>query len=155
MQTFMPSGIFSRTARILDWRRLGKQRVEGYQILQALHDDENGWNSHPAVNMWRNFEGALAEYTLEIISEWKRRGYNDNMEGRLHQEFGYLLDGPRESASPPWIGDPRLHSSHRAALLHKDPEHYGKFGWSEEPEMDYFWPTHHFEYKMLTEEEGR
>lgn len=36
MQTFMPYNSFEESAHALDQRRLGKQRVENYQILQAL-----------------------------------------------------------------------------------------------------------------------
>ena len=35
MQTFLPYPDFARSARCLDNRRLGKQRVESYQILRA------------------------------------------------------------------------------------------------------------------------
>jgi hypothetical protein len=33
MQTFLPYASFEETAHILDYRRLGKQRVEGWQII--------------------------------------------------------------------------------------------------------------------------
>lgn len=36
MQTFMPYQSFKRTAKVLDQRRLGKQRVETYQIMGTL-----------------------------------------------------------------------------------------------------------------------
>jgi len=49
---------------------------------------------------------------------------------------------------PVGFGDERLHSSHRAALLYKNPEWYGRFGWSEHPavpdskgRLPYYWPT--------------
>ncbi len=34
---------------------------------------------------------------------------------------------------PDWIRNEAVLSSHRSALLYKDMNHYGKFGWSEEP----------------------
>lgn len=52
MQTFLPYSDFRRTARVLDVRRLGKQRVETLQILRALTFDDYGWRNHPAVTMW-------------------------------------------------------------------------------------------------------
>jgi Pyrimidine dimer DNA glycosylase len=36
MQTFLPYPDFVACARVLDSRRLGKQRVEALQILRAL-----------------------------------------------------------------------------------------------------------------------
>ena len=36
MQTFLPYESFKQSARVLDWRRLGKQRVEGMQIINAI-----------------------------------------------------------------------------------------------------------------------
>ena len=36
MQTFLPYPSFEESAKVLDWRRLGKQRVEGMQIINAI-----------------------------------------------------------------------------------------------------------------------
>ena len=36
MQTFLPYRGFTESARVLDTRRLGKQRVETIQVLRAL-----------------------------------------------------------------------------------------------------------------------
>ena len=36
MQTFLPYKSFEQSAQVLDWRRLGKQRVEGMQIINAI-----------------------------------------------------------------------------------------------------------------------
>ena len=36
MQTFLPYESFAESAKVLDWRRLGKQRVEGMQIIKAI-----------------------------------------------------------------------------------------------------------------------
>ena len=36
MQTFLPYKSFEESAKVLDWRRLGKQRVEGMQIINAI-----------------------------------------------------------------------------------------------------------------------
>ena len=49
MQSFLPIADFTETARILDPRRLGKQRVEALQILRGLIVPGYGWRHHPAV----------------------------------------------------------------------------------------------------------
>ena len=36
MQTFLPYSNFQKTAEVLDYRRLGKQRVEGMQIIKTI-----------------------------------------------------------------------------------------------------------------------
>ena len=42
---------------------------------------------------------------------------------------------------PRWLGDERLHRSHRAALVRKDPERYGRLFPDADPAEPYFWPT--------------
>src|SRR5687768_5243480 len=56
VQTFLPYPDFERSARALDPRRLGKQRVEVLQICNALHRETGGWINHPVTRMWRGFE---------------------------------------------------------------------------------------------------
>ena len=78
MQTFLPYEIFEETASVLDWRRLGKQRVEGMQIINAI-ENGTGWKHHPIVKMWTPYVDSLKYYTNVIIDEWVSRGYNNNM----------------------------------------------------------------------------
>ena len=130
MQTFLPYPSYEASARVLDWRRLGKQRVEGMQIINAIENpNKQGWQNHPATVMWRPYVDSLKLYTNVIIREWIDRGYNNNMEL-------YDVNNP---VKPHWIGDDRIHSSHRANLLRKDYEYYSQFGWDENPESPYVW----------------
>lgn len=132
MQTFLPYTDYVDTARCLDYRRLGKQRVEAYQILRALRGEGGtGWRNHPAVLMWRGYEASLAQYMNIMIREWKLRGYRNTM-----QEIDL---GP--AYPPPWLFHPELAASHRSNLLRKDPTYYGKFGWTETPDLPYYWPV--------------
>ena len=64
MQTFLPYPDFKKTAKCLDYRRLGKQRVECKQILNALQKrkggiTKGGWVNHPATKMWEDDFQAL------------------------------------------------------------------------------------------------
>ena len=52
MHTFLPCPGFADSARMLDARRLGKQRVETIQVLRALTVAGYGWRHHPAAAMW-------------------------------------------------------------------------------------------------------
>lgn len=144
MQTFLPYPSFLESARCLDNKRLGKQRVETWQILQAISNPSYGWQNHPAVNMWRGHESALVDYGLAICDEWIARGYRDTVRSRFIDQF--VFHG--SPSLPTWLGNSILHASHRSALLFKDHKHYGQFGWSEKPDtpnekgsLNYFWPV--------------
>jgi len=135
MQTFLPYADFTRSARCLDYRRLGKQRVEALQILRALRGKSRGWRNHPAVRMWRGHDGALIDYALAICAEWSARGYRDSVARKLRRFH------PRSHARPAWLGGRTFHASHRSNLLRKDQEYYGRFGWSEPSNLEYVWPV--------------
>ena len=143
MQTFLPYPDFARSAACLDYRRLGKQRVEAKQILNALADPAYGWQHHPAVQMWRGHDMALACYGWWVCREWRMRGYQDTLFGWFNQI--YISGSIYTIHKPSWCGDGRFHASHRAALLAKDPAHYSQFGWTETPAINYWWPTKHNE----------
>lgn len=130
MQTFLPYPDFEKSARCLDWRRLGKQRVEVVTIWEQNYREYGGWYNHPAVRMWRGYGDALLVYLKACIEEWVRRGYKNNIPiGKITK---YEL--------PPWFGGD-IHRSHRAALLAKDYDWYSQFGWIEKPEIKYVWPV--------------
>lgn len=135
MQTFLPYADFTRSAQCLDWRRLGKQRVEVLQILRTLCGESDGWRNHPAVKMWNGYTEALVEYGCAVCDEWARRGYRDNCRDKI-VELSYGND----VVCPLWFGDEAFHASHRSNLLRKNPEWYGQFGWSEPPTLEYVWP---------------
>lgn len=138
MQTFLPYADFARSAAVLDRARLGKQRVEVWQLLRALTDPEaRGWVNHPAAKMWRGHTGALAMYGMTCCVQWMARGYADNMRGRLAT---YVLDA-QTITMPSWLGDAGFHASHRSNLLRKDPVWYGQWGWTEGPDLEYVWPV--------------
>ncbi len=46
MQTFMPFSSVFDSLHCLDNKRLGKQRVEAYQILQAITGKTKAWLNH-------------------------------------------------------------------------------------------------------------
>jgi len=83
MQTFLPLEDFTASAQSLDRQRLGKQRVECLQILNALSNPGYGWQNHPAVTMWRGAELSLAKYGVAICDEWLRRGYKDTCKAKI------------------------------------------------------------------------
>lgn len=143
MQTFLPYPDLRLSCQLLDDRRLGKQRVEAFQILRALTWSQYAWKNHPAVRMWRGFVPALVEYGLAACREWTRRGHADTVAQALLDWSGGRA--PRDAPLPLWFGLQALHRSHRCALLRKDPHWYGPLfaalGHGDEPDdPDYLWP---------------
>ncbi|MGD9211449.1 MAG: pyrimidine dimer DNA glycosylase/endonuclease V [Desulfobacteraceae bacterium] len=161
MQTFLPYRSMFLSAITLDTKRHGNQRNEATTILKALHqgpkilyDKQNKkymwfkpltmrdgeryiikktpWYYHVATQMWKGYEEALELYRNTIIKTWILLGHANNVMLSAIDESSIKL--------PPWLGDERLHSSHRAALLFKKPLHYLQFEWLEKQEQNYYWP---------------
>lgn len=123
------------SAQDLDNKRLGKQRVEAYQILKANLGLTQGWRNHPAAIMWRGHEGALCQYTLAVCDEWIKRGYKDTIRVQVIRIMEEL---PEEAFETPWwIGIPEFHESHQSNLRRKNPIYYN---YSIEDDRSYVWP---------------
>jgi hypothetical protein len=137
MQTFLPYSDIKESLKVLDMKRLGKQRVEAYQIISAITGRPKkdgtpykGWTSHPCSIMWKDYVPMLKTYYNLCIDEWVSRGYKNTM---IKEEINESV------ISPKWFGNNKFHSSHRANLLKKEPEFYSKFGWTENPQDPYIW----------------
>ncbi len=133
MQTFLPYSDFWKSARCLDYRRLGNQRTEARMIIQLCYGViDNNYRNHPAVRMWKGYEGALKKYYNTIMIEWIRRGYHNTMHMALIDDIIQY---------PPWLGCEEFHAAHRSNLLRKDYEYYKKYGWEESTDLPYIWPV--------------
>ncbi len=137
MQTFAPYGTdFAANAAVLDMRRLGKQRVEGYQILRALTGGSHGWRHHPATKMWQDNISGLCAYTVSMCNEWTRRGYKDTCKDKVE-----AIVTPDWTDIPSWWGVEGIHLSHRSNLIRKDSVFYGAL-WPHTPnDLPYVWPV--------------
>jgi hypothetical protein len=149
MQTFLPHPDFEASARVLDLKRLGKQRVECIQVLRGLTRSDYGWRHHPAVLMWAGFEEALGRYAFTMCEVWTERGFGDTCASTIAVDLaaadvtavrtqGELADA---GALPPWLGDPAFHRSHQSALVRKDPGHYRPLFPDVPDDLDYVWPV--------------
>lgn len=135
MQTFLPYPNFTTSAKCLDDKRLGKQRVEAKQIYLSLTRIGYGWKNHPAVKMWKGHEQALLSYGFIICYEWRKRGFNDT----LLDFFGDKITDSI-APNPPWITQ-EFCLSHRSNLIRKLPSHYGPL-WPDVPyNLPYVWPV--------------
>jgi hypothetical protein len=80
VNTFVTSRCLKECARNLDNKRLGKQRVEAKQIIEALETPgKSSWERHPATKMWKGHVNALKVYYNHIVREWIARGYVNNL----------------------------------------------------------------------------
>ena len=165
MQTFLPYESFKDSAAVLDYRRLGKQRVECLQILQTLakgqytceHCGYTGayltcptcvkknkitpWYNHPAVQMWKGYEIALVRYGWYICGEWiNKHGFKDNLTYRI-LNFVPKDKNVDDFINPPWLGNNDFHLSHKSNLIRKKPEHYKSIFNDVPDNLPYYWPT--------------
>jgi hypothetical protein len=149
MQTFLPYADFDRSARVLDVKRLGKQRVEAIQVVRAVTWSGYGWAHHPAALMWRGYEEALGRYGLTCCEVWTELGFGDTCAATIATDLRAAgVDTIRTQAElaaagalPPWLGDEAVHRSHRSALVRKDPERYGPLFPDTPGDLPYRWPV--------------
>ena len=133
VNTFLPYPDFVKSAKVLDYKRLGKQRVESWQILQALHEQTKGWRNHPATRMWRGYEKLLCEYSIAMCDEWISRGYQDTLRERFIAVHSLLPD----CDVPEWLGLSDFHKSHQSNLVRKDNTYYT---FDIASDLPYLWP---------------
>ena len=134
MQTFLPYADYAKCASVLDKKRLGNQFYNEGMIILA---GNSKWKSYPAVKMWSPWKYQLCLYLLAMSDELRERGfyYKEHIEYVETWKNQLVATG-----TPPWLGNDKLHSSHRANLIRKDPVWYGKYGWKEQPSNIYLWP---------------
>lgn len=131
MQTFLPYPDFKKSSKVLDNKRLGRQRAEVLTILRGK------WANHPASKMWRGYEYQLAEYGLAVCREWKKRGYIDNTEKKIRSE----QKKHRDKGLPEWFGNRKFHRAHKSNLLRKNPLHYKDIFKNIPDNLPYIWPV--------------
>ncbi len=134
MQTFLPYPDLQQSVRVLDYRRLGKQRVETFQVLNILlgRTPTKGWRNHPVTLMWTGYESALQLYQNYTIQEWVNRGYKSTMQLEQVDLDSVIM--------PHWFGLDEFHRSHRSNLLRKDYEYYSQY-FDEPNDLEYYWPV--------------
>lgn len=141
MNTFIPCAEYDEGFRILDTKRLGKQRLEVLQVVRHLVgvDPEFPWHSHPCTRMWRGHAHELARYGLAACAEWVKRGYMDSIGDRLAKILEWHSRDHYDFRRPEWSVDPRTHIAHRSNLIRKDRAFYGRW-WPDVPaDFPYVW----------------
>jgi hypothetical protein len=137
MQTFLPYKGYIDSASALDRQRLGKQRVEVLQLLEILDGKDSPWKHSPVVKMWKGYEHNLAHYGCILCSVWLGKGYKDTCFEKINEYRKKF----KNTGIPPWLGDEKLHLSHRSNLIRKNPEHYKPIFGNDVPDnLPYYWP---------------
>jgi len=168
IKTLLPFEDFDKSAKCLDNKRLNRQGLEVLQILEILMGEAGpkAWTNHPAILMWKGSEYWLVKYGITCCKEWLDRGfetpqlemfeklgekiqlYHDNF-FRLHKTSNPYAVPDKYYHRPDWLGDEKLHSSHRKALLFKRFDWYKRFRWPETEEFNvknppkpkFWWPS--------------
>jgi len=152
MQTWLPAYVagdplasYRESARVLDDKRLRAQANEAKVILRVASGftiDDNyqwvpwtgrGWANVALTRAWRPWTFSLALYGRCVATEMRERGMvpADVLDGWFRRMAAHLWSGQWPMA-PSWLGGP-VHGRCRAQLLAKDPEWYGRYGWTEDP----------------------
>ncbi|MBN2093777.1 MAG: cytoplasmic protein [Candidatus Zambryskibacteria bacterium] len=167
MQTFLPYSSFSRSAKTLDNRRLGKQRVEAYQILKVnLQGPEIAFREK-TVNGQKHYE-LLWFQPLNSGSGVKKTAWYNHPATKMWRgyekaliEYGVVICDEwikrgfvdnlkkkllafkihKKNELPSWLGKVKFHRSHQSNLLRKEPKHYSKFKWRVSNDLNYHWPN--------------
>lgn len=143
MITWMTRKSIGATAQDLDITRLGNQRRETMQILDALTGVKSPVPpNHPVLKMWIGYEFGLAIYGMMMSMEWHmNRGYADG----VFWEFKRVIEALRVDEPgihyepPPWFQDTDVLQSHRSNLMRRDAQ-YNKT-WKGTPALwPYLWP---------------
>jgi hypothetical protein len=160
MQTFLTSTNTLECAQNLDNKRLNKQILEGYQILNVLSGKSKtgGWRNHPAVLMWKGYERGLWTYIESMVQVASLRGIKtENNVKNLNALYEQCWDDWGDNHPDFWQDENkvmRIITTHRANLFNKDPLYYVKYQYAvtspynapccpdrKEP-CKYYWPTH-------------
>lgn len=167
MQVFVPYRDDHLTAKCLDDKRLVKQCVEAFQLINAMCGVKGSageqvpatpqltqdgtrfktqpWTRHPAFLAWQFNYGRLARYGAMMCAEAQERGFRSSLLTHF-TDFAfecYVSDDPKANASlddPAWWDNDNVFYSHRCNLVRKDPDHYAPFFPNADPTVEYVWP---------------
>jgi hypothetical protein len=136
MITLLPYPDYRKSVRALHVLDLGPQRVHCLQILRGVVLPGTIDSAHPGVLMWRHHVPSLLRYYDAVCAEWTRRGGTSNMIPP------FVLGEQRyDLGEPLWLGDLKLHASHRSTLLARRPAEYARRKWADPSDLPLYWPV--------------
>lgn len=132
MQVFVPYKEPFLTAACLDPKRLNKQILDFYQILDALDGFSDAWKNHPVVKMYKPHRTWLIYYAscLALYRNSKKTG--EDASRFLSQAKSYSFKA--NLIRPAFLTD-EFCGQHKRRLYTKNPSYYvnfSEFGKSDE-----------------------
>lgn len=134
--TWVPSRDFRESAAMLDAERLRQQLRDNVTVADVLlSGDVKKLLRCPAAQLWAGYGEWFAAYVMAMIDEATSRGWVVNagvdVITTLRERMGMSMEAFVNSAvqtvleamelqGPKWLGDERIHRSHRAALASGD-----------------------------------
>lgn len=153
MQIFLPFPDFEESCNALDTVRLGKQRIEAFQIWKAATSaTKNGWSNHVVTRMWKDYLVALRKYLIICCRVYgsrktKKGKFCQNTKMLQHIEENRLEVQEHETVvMPPWIGNSQFHDSHKSMLYHKGVQNVADGLFKENPYANFQPFSHITEY---------
>jgi hypothetical protein len=154
MITWLPDQNLVKSTNFLDHGHITNQAYEAATILHAIAGPghHTGWSNLKGAAMWKGHDDGLALYLSLVIRQCRAQGIAVPQNPPYDFEKDYAPNlgnhwlAPRLCAVadivwPEWLGEEKVHSSHRSNLLRKKPDFYRQFGWTDDPEAEIYWPV--------------
>jgi len=130
----------------LDNKRLNKQILEAYQILQILIKGTGRYLSHPVVQMWMSSENLLARYGFECCKAFQSKSAIKTIHKYMSFFEEYCYTARHAYFKEPfWLENQNfLHElvkSHKSNLQYKDSSYY-QFN-DIDSNLLYVWPSYY------------
>lgn len=144
-ELYLPFANYTASAIHLSPERLAMQVVKADQIRTIIQNHRPSRGPLlPPVRMWQQHIVSVMLYRDCLLREFYRRGLpwvGTPLLSHLCLEHPTAPLPPHilKIEQPPWLGNEKLHSNHRAYLLHEDPEWYARWGWDETPSSETIW----------------
>lgn len=144
MITYLPHSDFKQSLECLSDEHLVQTIQHAGHIILVIRGKINrqfyhgmiAFARHPAVLMWEPHLDTLKLYYNMGILIIKQRFKNQPFYIPLK-----LFQGILSISTPPWLGDKRLHQTHRHLLMISS-KHYDKFRWTKTSYSDgLYWPS--------------
>lgn len=138
---------YGKTARALDLRTLGHQRIEAFKVFNDLTQGVK--KRHPVYSMWDGYEFSLGIYTMMMCMEWvNHRGCADKIFYKVYRIIEEIKrnDHRFTYVEPPWLKDKAVLRSHRSNLLRRENdgviagENYFRAFGNIDDDWPYIWP---------------
>lgn len=122
MQSFIVDYNLSKNFQYLDSKRLFKNLLENFQILNACLDKDYGWQNHPAVRQIRGYEQLLMNYIEANYKECLNRNiaiYTTLWQQTIQLAQKFNIKHNNNPNKPNWWGNEQITNSHKNRLFCK------------------------------------